>query len=81
MPDPAPWKLPHWPKLVAEALAYLLVYIGLDCLSYSHDLQNTEISPWSLNIAWMVIIVMKYGPRAVPLTLLTPAIRSGTTSR
>ena len=74
MADSAPWRLQHWLKIATAALAYIVVYIGLDSLSYAHDLLNTEISPWSPMIAWMIIIVLKYGPRAVPLTVLTPAI-------
>jgi two-component system, LuxR family, sensor kinase FixL len=63
-----------WPKAILLSLAYVVLYIFLDSLSFIHDLQHTEISPWEPQIALLCAMVMYFGPRVAPLTILAPAI-------
>ena len=53
---------------------YVALYIFLDGLSFVHDLQRTEISPWGPNIALIVAAAMYFGARVAPLTILAPGI-------
>jgi signal transduction histidine kinase len=63
-----------WPKAMLMSLAYVVLYIFLDSLSFIHDLQHTEISPWEPQIALLCAMVMYFGPRVAPLTILAPGI-------
>src|SRR5712672_1611402 len=63
-----------WPKAIALSALYVLLYVLLDRASFIHALQHTEISPWGPNIALMIAVVMRYGARVAPLTILAPGI-------
>ena len=63
-----------WPAAVLLAVLYIAVYVLFDRVSTIDDLQHTEISPWSPNIALMIAVVMYFGARAAPLTIITPGI-------
>ena len=63
-----------WLKAMGLGILYLFVYVLLDAVSYLHDFQHTEITPWNPNIAWTVVVVMYFGLRAAPLTIVAPSI-------
>jgi two-component system sensor kinase FixL len=63
-----------WPKAILLSALYVLLYVLLDAVSLIHALQHTEISPWGPNIALMIAVVMRYGTRVAPVTILAPGI-------
>jgi two-component system, LuxR family, sensor kinase FixL len=63
-----------WPKAILLSALYVLLYVLLDAVSLIHALQHTEISPWGPNIALMIAVVMRYGARVAPVTILAPGI-------
>jgi two-component system, LuxR family, sensor kinase FixL len=63
-----------WLKAVSLSAIYLVLYVLLDRVSFIHALQHTEVSPWGPNIALMIAVVMRYGARAAPLTILAPGV-------
>jgi signal transduction histidine kinase len=63
-----------WSGAIALSAAYVVLYVLLDRVSLIHALQHTEISPWGPNVALMIAVVMRYGARVVPLTIVTPGI-------
>jgi len=63
-----------WPKAMVLSVLYVLLYVLLDRASFIHALQHTEVSPWGPNIALMIAVVMRYGARVAPLTILAPGI-------
>ncbi len=63
-----------WPKTIVLSALYVLLYVLLDRVSLIHALQQTEISPWGPNVALMIAVVMRYGARVAPLTILAPGI-------
>jgi two-component system, LuxR family, sensor kinase FixL len=71
-----------WLGAVGLSALYLVIYILLDRLSYIHDLNHTEITPWAPSVAFLVAVVIYYGARVAPLTIVAPgiaefALRSG----
>jgi two-component system, LuxR family, sensor kinase FixL len=56
------------------SFVFVALYVLLDSLSFVHDLQHTEISPWGPNIALLVAAAMFFGPRVAPLTIVAPGI-------
>jgi signal transduction histidine kinase len=64
------------PVSQAILLSFLFValYVLLDKVSFVHDLQHTEISPWGPNIALVVAAAMFFGARVAPLTIVAPGI-------
>jgi len=46
----------------------------LDRLSYIHDLNHTEITPWAPGVAFLVATVVYCGVRVAPLTIVAPGI-------
>jgi two-component system sensor kinase FixL len=63
-----------WPKATVLSALYVSLYVLLDRVSLIHALQHTEISPWGPNVALMIAVVMRYGARVAPLTILAPGI-------
>jgi two-component system sensor kinase FixL len=63
-----------WPTAIVLSALYVLLYVLLDRVSLIHALQHTEISPWGPNVALMIAVVMRYGARVAPLTILAPGI-------
>jgi len=63
-----------WPGAIALSALYVSLYVLLDRVSLIHALQHTEISPWGPNVALMIAVVMRYGARVAPLTILAPGI-------
>jgi two-component system sensor kinase FixL len=63
-----------WPKVVLLSFVYVGLYVLLDRVSYIHDLQHTEISPWEPQIALLCAMIMYFGPRVAPLTIVAPGI-------
>jgi integral membrane sensor domain MASE1 len=64
----------RWPEATVLSALYVLLYVLLDRVSFILALQHTEVSPWGPNIALMIAVVMRYGVRVAPLTLLAPGI-------
>jgi two-component system, LuxR family, sensor kinase FixL len=62
------------PKAILLSFAFVALYVILDKVSFVHDLQHTEISPWGPNIALIVAAVMFFGPRVAPLAILAPGV-------
>jgi two-component system, LuxR family, sensor kinase FixL len=52
----------------------IVVYLLFDWVSYIDDLEHTEITPWAPQVALLIAVVMYYGARAAPLTIITPGI-------
>jgi len=63
-----------WPSVIFLSILYVALYVFLDSLSFVHDLQHTEISPWGPNIALIVAAAMHYGGRVAPVTILAPGV-------
>jgi two-component system sensor kinase FixL len=63
-----------WPAAIALSVLYAVIYVLLDAVSNIHDLQHTEITSWSPNIAFMIAVAMYYGARAAPLLIATPGL-------
>jgi two-component system sensor kinase FixL len=63
-----------WLRAAGLSVVFLVIYVLLDRVSYIHDLDHTEITPWNPNVAFLVAAVMYYGARIAPLTLLAPGI-------
>src|SRR5882757_2260806 len=63
-----------WLKAILLSVAYVLLYVLLDHVSDIHNLQHSEVTPWSPNIALMIAVAMYYGAGVAPLTILTPGI-------
>ncbi len=61
-------------QAILLSAAYVALYVLLDRVSFVHDLEHTEISPWGPNIALVVAAAMFFGPRAAPITILAPGI-------
>ena len=59
---------------VVYGFLYVFLYVFLDRVSFIHDLQHTEISPWGPQIALLCAMIMYFGPRSAPLTILAPGI-------
>jgi two-component system sensor kinase FixL len=70
----APPREMTWLRAAAMSVAFLVIYVVLDRVSYIHDLDHTEITPWSPNVAFLVAAVMYYGVRVAPLAILAPGI-------
>ncbi|MEP6545836.1 MAG: ATP-binding protein [Gammaproteobacteria bacterium] len=62
------------PKTIVVSFLFVVLYVLLDKVSFIHDLQHTEISPWGPNIALIVAAVMFFGPRVAPLAILAPGV-------
>jgi two-component system, LuxR family, sensor kinase FixL len=52
----------------------IVVYLLFDWVSHIDDLEHTEITPWAPQVALLIAVVMYYGARAAPLTIITPGI-------
>ena len=46
------------PKAILLSFVFVTLYVILDKVSFVHDLQHTEISPWGPNIALIVPLVL-----------------------
>jgi two-component system sensor kinase FixL len=62
------------PEGILLSILYVVLYVLLDDLSFVHNLQHTEISPWGPNIALIVAAAMYYGPKAAPIAILAAGI-------
>src|SRR3984957_7880597 len=74
-----------WLSAAGLSVVFLVIYVLLDRVSYIHDVDHTEITPWSPNVAFLVAAVLYYGVRVAPLTILAPGlaecvVRSGVPS-
>jgi two-component system sensor kinase FixL len=63
-----------WYRAAGLSLVFLVIYVLLDRVSYIHDLDHTEITAWSPNVAFLVAAVMYFGVRIAPLTILAPGL-------
>jgi two-component system sensor kinase FixL len=63
-----------WLRAILLSVVYVFLYVFLDRVSFIHDLQHTEISPWGPQIALLCAMIMYFGPRFAPLTILAPGI-------
>lgn len=63
-----------WPNALLLVPLSLAIYLGLDSISYVHAPQDIEITLWSPMIAWLIILVLIYGIKAAPVTILAPAL-------
>jgi two-component system sensor kinase FixL len=63
-----------WLRTVGLSAIFLAMYVLLDRVSYLHDVDHTEITAWSPNVAFLVAAAMYYGIRVAPLTILAPGI-------
>jgi two-component system sensor kinase FixL len=61
-------------RAVGLSAVFLMVYILLDRVSYIHDVDHTEITAWSPQVAFLVAAAMYYGARVAPLTILAPGL-------
>lgn len=64
----------RWLRAAGLSVVFLAIYVLLDRVSYIHDLDHTEITAWSPNVAFLVAALMYYGARIAPLTILAPGI-------
>jgi hypothetical protein len=50
-----------WLKAILLSVAYVLLYVLLDRVSDIHNLQHSQVTPWSPHIALMIAVAMYYG--------------------
>jgi signal transduction histidine kinase len=53
---------------------FIVVFLLFNWVSYIDALEHTEITPWAPQVALLIAVVMYYGARAAPLTIITPGI-------
>jgi two-component system sensor kinase FixL len=63
-----------WLVAIGLSALYLIIYVLLDRLSYIYDLNHTETTPWAPGVAFLVMVVIYYGARVAPLTIIAPGI-------
>jgi len=63
-----------WLVAVGLSALYLIIYVLLDRLSYIYDLNHTETTPWAPGVAVLMMVVIYYGARVAPLTILAPGV-------
>jgi two-component system, LuxR family, sensor kinase FixL len=63
-----------WLVAIGLSALYLIIYVLLDRLSYIYDLNHTEITAWAPGTAFLVAVVIYFGARVAPLTIIAPGI-------
>lgn len=66
--------LKRWTRGVLFALLYIAAYLLLEIASDLHAVERTAITAWSPSVAMMVAVVMHFGVRTAPVTILAPWI-------
>jgi two-component system, LuxR family, sensor kinase FixL len=63
-----------WLVAIGLSALYLIIYVLLDRLSYIYDLNHAQITAWAPGTAFLVAVVIYFGARVAPLTIIAPGI-------